>query len=137
MQTFLPYPSFTDSAQCLDRQRLGKQRVEAFQILKTLLYGGGWKHHPAVRMWAGSEQCLVHYGIVICEEWRRRGYADTMIHRFRDLAQNEVLTWPWWLGDARLHTSHRANLLRKLSEWYGAFGWTEKPAIGYWWPERS
>lgn len=63
MQTFLPYASFTDNAQCLDRQRLGKQRVEAFQILKTLLYGGGWQHHPVVRMWAGSEQCLVHWRI--------------------------------------------------------------------------
>ncbi len=26
MQTFLPYPDFTKSAQCLDNKRLGKQR---------------------------------------------------------------------------------------------------------------
>lgn len=35
MQTFLPYPDFARSAACLDRQRLGKQRLEAFQILQT------------------------------------------------------------------------------------------------------
>ena len=34
MQTFLPYPDFARSAAVLDRQRLGKQRVEVLQILK-------------------------------------------------------------------------------------------------------
>ena len=36
MQTFLPYPDFAKSAACLDNRRLGKQRVECLQILKTL-----------------------------------------------------------------------------------------------------
>jgi len=36
MQTFLPYPDFARSAQVLDNKRLGKQRVECLQILKTL-----------------------------------------------------------------------------------------------------
>jgi hypothetical protein len=39
MQTFLPYKSFKDSARCLDNKRLGKQRVEALQLLKTLKQG--------------------------------------------------------------------------------------------------
>ena len=39
MQTFLPYKSFVESAKVLDNKRLGKQRVEAYQILKTLLHG--------------------------------------------------------------------------------------------------
>ena len=33
MQTFLPFPDFQQSAAVLDRVRLGKQRVEALQIL--------------------------------------------------------------------------------------------------------
>jgi uncharacterized protein (DUF2132 family) len=32
MQTFMPYPSFRKSLDCLDNKRLGKQRVEAKQI---------------------------------------------------------------------------------------------------------
>ena len=36
MQTFLPYPSFTQSAACLDDKRLGKQRVECKRILLAL-----------------------------------------------------------------------------------------------------
>ena len=39
IQTFLPYSNFTITAKVLDRQRLGKQRVEALQILKTLKHG--------------------------------------------------------------------------------------------------
>lgn len=37
MNTFLPYPSFDESAKCLDYKRLGKQRVEAKQILEINL----------------------------------------------------------------------------------------------------
>jgi hypothetical protein len=36
MQTFLPYPDFQKSAQCLDYKRLGKQRCEAWQIYQIL-----------------------------------------------------------------------------------------------------
>jgi len=54
MQTFLPQISFKESAECLDNRRLGKQRVEAMQIMKALLLPEyGWKNHPAVKMWKG------------------------------------------------------------------------------------
>ncbi len=36
MQTFLPYADFERSAAVLDRQRLGKQRVETLQIFQAL-----------------------------------------------------------------------------------------------------
>ena len=39
MNTFLPYPSFTKSAKCLDYRRLDKQRIEAWQIYNTLKQG--------------------------------------------------------------------------------------------------
>jgi hypothetical protein len=39
MQTFLPYPDFSQSARVLDSKRLGKQRVECLQILETLQFG--------------------------------------------------------------------------------------------------
>jgi len=39
MQTFLPYDNFSMSARVLDNKRLGKQRVEALQILKVLNFG--------------------------------------------------------------------------------------------------
>jgi len=51
VQTFLPYTDFIKSAKCLDYKRLGKQRVEAKQILNILLgetTKAGWTNHPAV-----------------------------------------------------------------------------------------
>jgi len=39
MQTFLPYYNFRKTAQCLDYKRLGKQRVEVWQIYNTLKQG--------------------------------------------------------------------------------------------------
>lgn len=36
MQTFLPYENFEESAYALDTRRLGKQRVETYQIMQAL-----------------------------------------------------------------------------------------------------
>jgi hypothetical protein len=70
MQTFLPYPDFSGSALVLDVKRLGKQRVEAIQVLRGLVVPGyGWPHHPAVKMWQGYEEALVRYGLDMCAVW--------------------------------------------------------------------
>jgi len=90
MQTFLPYPDFTKSAQCLDSKRLGKQRVEAWQIYEILRgKKSRWMNHPAVRMWRGFERALLWYGLTICREWRNRGYNDSMYFRFLK-AEDEI-----------------------------------------------
>lgn len=130
MQTFLPYPDLRKSAQALDNRRLGKQRVEAYQILRAL--NGetkGWVSHPATRMWAGHEPALRMYLRECIQEWVKRGFKNTM-----ECPEIEEAIMPWWFGDDRLHASHRANLLRKDSEFYGDFGWEEDPSLPYWWP---
>lgn len=136
MQTFLPYSSFLLSAQCLDRQRLGKQRIEAKQIIETLRGGKqGWANHPAVKMWKGYEASLALYGIEICEEWRRRGYKDTLLPWFHQFVV-PTTTHPWWLGEEKFHSYHRGTLLSKNPAWYSQFGWTEEAKYEYWWPTK-
>jgi len=134
MQTFLPYPDFSQSAAALDRQRLGKQRVEAFQILRTLTAGGGWAHHPAVRMWASYESALKLYANAMIEEWVRRGYRNNMPLYELDRRRVEL---PWWLGIGEFHAAHRAALLAKNYAFYAQYGWTEEPRISYLWFEGS
>lgn len=135
MQTFLPYRSFAKSAQCLDRQRLGKQRVEVLQILRALTDPEyGWQHHPAVLMWRGYKCALVAYGTAICVEWRRRGYQDTCLEKIRAFGIGKVFFLPEWLGLPEFHASHRSNLLRKNPEHYGKFDWTEPADLPYMWP---
>lgn len=131
MQTFLPYPDFEQSVRALDKRRLGKQRVEAYQILRTLFgASSGWRNHPAVRMWAGCEAALCHYFSAAVQEWIRRGCCNNMIV---PPCPEEYATPPW-LGDPAFHAAHRSNLLRKEPEWYGRFGWTEGPNLPYVWP---
>lgn len=144
MQTFLPLPSFAESAAVLDRQRLGKQRVETWQILRALRgETRGWTTHPATRMWAGHERALAEYGLAMCDEWLARGYQDTMRPRFwaaicaRLAVSEQERGYPIWLGDAAFHASHRANLLRKAPLFYAAYGWTEDPAMPYVWPASA
>jgi len=139
MNTFLPYPHFARSARCLDRQRLGKQRLEVIQILRTLLgHSVGWRHHPAVRMWAGHERALVRYGVAVCQEWRARGYRDAQLVTLWRLEQaylrRSFTVFPPWLGNPTFHASHRSNLLNKNPVWYGRFGWTEPSNLPYVWP---
>lgn len=129
MQTFLPYPSFLASATALDDRRLGKQRVETFQILRALVFPTyGWKNHPAVAMWRGFSPALVSYGLTVCREWERRGYADAVAGALLDFTggtvpQPDALRaegrLPPWLGDEAVHASHRSALLRKDSAYYG------------------
>lgn len=139
MQTFLPYASFAPSASVLDRLRLGKQRIEALQILRTLLgLSTGWQRHPAVKMWRGHEGCLLVYGLAICDEWRARGYQDTCAEKLMQLPiAGCCFQHPAWLGDPAFHAAHRAALLAKNPEWYGQFGWVEAPKVEYVWPVPS
>lgn len=137
MQTFLPYSNMAESARVLDYQRLGKQRVETWQILRALAgETKGWVNHPATKMWRGYEYALSLYGIFVCEEWRARGYKDTMLERFVEICENATknLAMPEWLGDDRLHLSHQSNLVRKLPEHYGPI-FPEVPSdLEYFWP---
>lgn len=135
MQTFLPYPDFRRSAQCLDRQRLGKQRVEAMQILNALRgKSKGWVNHPATRMWRGYEQMLELYLSACIAEWTCRGYQNSIPHPDSIYGNPESFPMPPWLGDHSFHASHRSNLLRKMPDWYQQFGWSEPPTLDYVWP---
>jgi len=136
VQTFVPYPSFTESAKILDYRRLGKQRVEVLQILNSLVLNRqyGWRYHPATKMWAGHERGLAAYGLSICSEWVQRGYKDTCTQKISDLVTPDWEDMPSWWGDERIHSSHRANLLRKDPIYYGQYNWTEDPEMPYFWP---
>lgn len=130
MQTFLPYPDFTRSAQCLDNKRLGKQRVEAYQILRCLQTPNRWQHHPAVKMWKGYEDALKTYMNACISEWKHRGFTNTM----RIALVPKTVKLPSWLGNAEFHASHRSNLLRKDASFYSKYKWSEPNNLVYKWP---
>ena len=138
MQTFLPYPNFLQSARCLDYRRLGKQRVECKQILRVLLgESGGWKNHPAVKMWEGHAGSLAEYGATVCSEWVARGFKDSLMQFFTDNMFGVDRVKPAWFGNEEFHASHRSNLLRKDLLYYSQLGWLEPPDLPYIWPTKD
>ncbi|TDC56706.1 cytoplasmic protein [Jiangella ureilytica] len=149
MQTFLPYADFRASATVLDRRRLGKQRVEALQVLRALIRPGyGWRHHPAAAMWAGYEEALTRYGLDVCAVWRSLGHGDSVAASLTaDLAAATGLTAvraqprltadgdvPPWLGEEEFHRSHRSALVRKDPDHYGHLFPGVPPDLPYVWP---
>jgi len=145
VQTFLPYRDFAATAAVLDPRRLGRQRVEALQVLRAMTRPGyGWRHHPVVRMWSGYAEALVRYGLEVCAAWRATGRADTVAATLRAEFGGEVRGQPElaaagelppWLGWEPLHRSHRSALLRKDPRWYRPRFGDDLPAdLPYEWP---
>lgn len=139
MQTFLPSPSFAESASILDNKRLGKQRVECKQILKALrgeyAKTGAWVNHPATKMWRGYEWALCQYAATICEEWIKRGFKDSLLPYFIGYIPKYNPKFPTWIDDRPdVFASHRSNLLRKDANYYRQFKWREDASLPYVWP---
>lgn len=104
LNTFLPYPEFDRSVECLDNRRLGKQRVEAWQILRIVqaspvpVKGTAWANSPAVRMWRGFPNALGVYYNACLAEWARRGFRNVILQPLEPELQQPVLVMPPWLG---------------------------------------
>jgi hypothetical protein len=46
----------------------------------------------------------------------------------------DSIEMPPWVGDDRVHASHRSNLLRKDLEYYSKYRWKEPRDMEYYWP---
>jgi hypothetical protein len=143
MQTFMPLPNYRETACILDNKRLGKQRVEAKQILIALNVDvgphqgnpqSGWRHHPCLKLWKGFEKELVSYAIAICSEWRSRKFKDILLDQFMETYyQLPDCPVPSFLGNELFHRSHQSNLLRKLPSHYGQYFQITND-LPYYWP---
>lgn len=141
MQTFLPYPDFRRSLDTLDYPaRSGNQRVEARAIIRiaTLKRRGcrpGYESHPAVLMWEPWLPALkIYYNESLLAFARKGGDNDKLRPYWFDYDEACSVAMPPWLGDERLHASHRSALLRKDYDYYSRFGWSEPPDLPYYWP---
>ena len=138
MQVFVPELDFRSIAEALDYRRLGKQRVEVFQIMRANLdLTLGWRNHPASRMWADNLAGLSAYGVEMCREWKRRGYRDTCEERITALVKPDPYDLPRWWGRMDIVESHRSNLIRKAPELYRPL-WVDTPDdLPYVWVTES
>ena len=145
MMTFAVSTDLVMCAKSLDRSRLGKQRVEAYQIWRALMGKGrklpdgtegpptkGWVNHPATLMWKGHTCFLAKYMNTMIDEWVARGYTNNMAK----LPHCRNPRPPWWWGWDQVHKSHQASLNRKMPEWYHFELEPEWVDAGYVWPTK-
>ena len=138
MQTFMTDVDYATVSYQLDNKRLGKQRVETYQILRSLTgVSSGWQNHPATQMWKGYEYSLAEYGLQMCEEWLSRGFKDSLYQRFADALDSLPYSErPWWVSDDSLHKTHQSNLLRKDFTHYSRYFHIQND-LPYVWPLRT
>ena len=150
MQTFLPYRSYKRSVRCLDYRRLGKQRVEASQLIyaitckrkslpsdvtlsvedyKQLPYCS-WAHHPCAIMWRNHLEALKDYHNKAITEWVARGYRNTMELASVDEGRLRYPAFP-----RPFFPAMRSNLLRKDPKFYSRYGWKVPHDLEYVWVE--
>ncbi len=116
VNTFILHPNLWVNSKLIDNTRLGKQRVEAMQILNTLQGSEkqGWCNHPAVKMWRGYEEFLKCYINSIITEWVNRGFDNNypLIETINNPSK------PWWWNKQAIHFTHQANLYLKMPHFY-------------------
>lgn len=130
VNTFIPYADFKKCAKVLDNKRLGKQRVEAKQILNIITDATetkGWRNHPVVKMWTGYAKALMLYYNTIVTEWINRGYKNNMPMY---VIKGKV-PMPWFIGNHSVHLSHQANLIRKNKDYAKIFKNVPKEYLTY------
>ena len=145
MQTFLPFDSYIRSAEALDDSRLHNQVNEALVIMASALRlrrveedyvpvpvgeKVGWENHPAVKMWAGSVNCLALYTLECMTELCQRKHSSGSARatdsvrwlRLQKLWKHARIAGsdkdPAWIANEALFRSHQSNLIRKLPEHY-------------------
>jgi hypothetical protein len=114
--TFLVTSDFAENATILDNLRLGKQRVESFQIIKALEEGTGWKNHPIVKSWSGYVPALKVYYNSIITEWVSRGFKNNM--PLYELSPGEEITHPPWIYEKKVQYAMLSQLIQKNSDHY-------------------
>lgn len=150
MQTFMPDFDFRIVAATLDHKRLGKQRVEALQLLQAFNdLANRWRNHPVFRMWYMNRGLLAAYGIAMCNHWAALGYSDNCKNRIIDAlpcdtlrqfaityattginSLPEMYELPEWMKPRdgyNIRSEYRAILLEKNFKHYGKMNWSEDP----------
>jgi hypothetical protein len=167
MQTFLPYPSFSQSAESLDKKRCWKQVVETKQILCSLrakdlpedwvncktYQNKTMVNHPAVQMWKGNEELLKHYYNIflnhcidihkinteMCYLNSNYSMPIPLSLKMKGLILSDMsYSVPFWLNNDQFHRSHRSRLYHKDPIFYNKFEEDKDFNEGrYWWPDTK
>ena len=128
---FIPLSDPVEIAKVLDYKRLGKQRVEALQIINIITENtksSAWRNHPVVLTWKEYPEALKYYCNVMIKEWIARGYQNNML-LYELKSPNPPM--PWFMNCKPVLLSYQASLLRKNPEYYSKFFKVPKEYMKY------
>lgn len=166
VNTFITSMKLSDTFKDLDYRRLGKQRLEAKQIINVLekidsgedVSGIGFASHTATKMWIGYTNALKAYYNLCLQEWIDRGYKNNMVKYDVDetkftnrecefdgkittfTSEETEFTYPPFASFKPFILSHRSALYKKDPKFYSKFLDEElEPYIehGYLWPTHA
>lgn len=137
VNTFILTNSPKECAKLLDYKRLGKQRVEAYQIVNIIIgEQKGFSNHPIAHVWKDHVESLKYYTNCMIDEWINRGYKNTMVkYDLPDYTEDQL---PWWYKNKQLQYCNMASLARKDPKFYsGVFTFpSEYEHHGYIWMNK-
>ena len=116
MQVFLPYSNYAKSVAALNDARLGNQ---CYRECLTI-FRGKWPHHPASKMWLPFKRELAKYAYACAIEmatrnkWRPQIVDKWQSFWSQQIAANKSTGKPSWIGNEKLHSSHRGVLSAKF-----------------------
>jgi len=122
MITFLVWEDYAENARILDNRRLGKQRVEASQIIRILerLQSGEkkgeipWSKHPIIKCWEGYLPSLKQYYNAVVSEWVRRGFRNNMpLYPLEDCASKP----PWVFNEKVCYAMYAQLILKDFAQY--------------------
>lgn len=166
VNTFITSSYLPNTFKDLDYRRLGKQRVEAKQIIDILekidagedVSSIGFASHTATKMWIGYTNALKAYYNLCLDEWINRGYKNKMVKydidetRFTNresvfdgvkttfLTEDTEYSFPPFTSFRPFILFHRSALYKKDPKYYVKFLNEElEPYVdlGYLWPSHA
>jgi hypothetical protein len=135
MMTFILDDDLVKSFKLFDNRRLGKQRVEAHQIINAIEgRSKGWTSHPITKAWSKHTDALKVYFNLCVIEWEERGYKNSMA--MYDVPMDGSVIFPWWVVNLPVIYSHQASMLRKEPYFYTKLISPPEKYVnaGYLWP---
>ncbi len=158
--------SFYFSLSCLDNKRLGKQRVEANQLISIIttrkqfnLHNEvnkytlsqlkkqypeikfGWINHPATLLWEDYLEELKLYFNICIRVWtsRKNVKGQPMKNNMpfhKVLLREQYTRVPWFLTNTRFTNAHQSALMFKEPAHYKQFKWQVEPKLDYIWTQQ-
>lgn len=119
IEIYLPYEDFQKSLECMDVRTLGNQRIESFQLIKTLVWDEPKTSYssPVEELWKNHTIALVKYYNMSVDLWKEKGFKNTF-PKITNFKFPEEISLPECIGNSNFHRAYQIQLLKENRKHY-------------------